>query len=276
MTVNIAADIAHYLETLGEGTVGIDLFVDNVPETPEALIAVCDTGGKASAVAEAPDTWRDIAVKLRALTRADGYDAVWRVTEALIRPPGGAFTVGANRYQAQLVQLPAVYEVDAAERYSFACAMTVRRVVDSDDDWLAALADYSQSALGAGWHVYRSWPGGGERPSVTWRLVQVQAQPASSAAVRLSKRYAGQLCGADANDALHASAALVRGLAELGKLPLDAAAHRYLTVVSPSADMPSGDIGGGQVTVTLTRLMRREESASPVISALHMNPTIMT
>jgi len=274
MSLNFAEDIALYLEELAEGTLGVDLFIDEMPASPDGAITVYDDGGE-TFTSESPGAWRVITIKLRSLTRTGGYEAFWRIADALNQPEDGYFTVGANRYIADMQQLPSMREIDAEGRFVFATTLMVRRFVEIHEEWLDVLVAFAQAKLGGDWRSNKLWPGG-ERPHVTWRLAQVKAENANTSLCKVSKTFVGKLYGVDPNDVLHAATALVSDMAAGGKVPLDAGMRRYLSVESATADLPAEDPAGGSITVVLSRLVRQEEETPPIMAGVRMQASIHT
>ncbi|NPV90113.1 MAG: hypothetical protein HPY50_04965 [Firmicutes bacterium] len=280
---NIALDIAQYLDDVGEGTIGADIFAGVLPGTPDNAVAVYDTQGPAPL--EPPNDWRELTLKVRDSSQTDGYDRVWRVLNCLLYPAAGQIVVGDNRYNVQLEQMPSVLETDASGRYVFSFQAAVYGVVDPSavDPWLDALASWAQNILGSGWTMYRTWPGN-RRPSVHWCVTEYEVREKGGAFFEVRKKVSGRVLGSTPNEQAAGTFTLVEKLGGMSKLVLDGFNRRYLTVSQPTAqgslmNYPAASVPevntrqdaltAGKVSVVLSRLTKRPSEEAPLMMAVN-------
>jgi hypothetical protein len=134
----------------------------------------------------------------------------------------------------------------------------------SDDPWLKALAVWTENLLGAGWVVYRNyWPLGYVRPSVLWRLAEVQSEEINRAAYMVRKQFIGHILGATPNQEKNSVNKVVQGLREAIKILLED--KKYLTVSDPRGDFQGDPLNRGQMTITLSRMVIRSREETTLI-----------
>jgi len=139
----------------------------------------------------------------------------------------------------------------------------------ADDSWITALTAWTQSQLADNWRVYSNrWPLGYRRPSVMWRLLEVEALPDTRAAFLVRKRIVGHVIGRTPNEQSAAAMFLAERLQRAVKIPLDLADRRYLTVISPRAALSSDAISTGQLAVTLSRRTLRPSEDVPLMNQI--------
>jgi hypothetical protein len=147
----------------------------------------------------------------------------------------------------------------------------------TDDSWLLALSDWTESLLNEDWQVYTgSWPRDYVRPSILWRLEGFESTEGSRSVFELRKRVLGHVIGRSMKEQTAAVTQLTEGLARAVKLPLDIANRRFLTVVSPVFDLKSDPLTEGQITLTLARKIERENimGDSPFMQEIHFRPIL--
>lgn len=141
-----------------------------------------------------------------------------------------------------------------------------------DDPWLDALTNWTESILGQNWHVYRGlWPLGYRYPSVMWRITDFEVNGMSKACFEVRKRFVGHVLGTTPNEQTEAVLQLVERLQNDIKLPLDIALRKYMTVVTPKADLKADAISNGQISFTLTRRVSRPTEEAPLMAGMHFN-----
>lgn len=265
----IAQEIAQYLQTMGEGTLNTNIFVDIQPDVPDDVLTVFDKGGVASL--DPPENWRELYIQVRGVDYQNGYDRIWRILNLILRPVTGLMEVGTNKYTAQLQELPLMSGKDPQNRYTFGFRVITRSISDVSvvDEWLDALANWTGTIL-AGWTVYKTWQGN-KRPSVTWRLSTMQVVEKSKAVFEVRKKFIGEVLGNTSGELLFGATKLVQELGNVIKPTLDGANKRYLTVSSPVVDLRADALTAGQVSVVLSRLTGRPVEEAPLMAAVHHN-----
>lgn len=134
------------------------------------------------------------------------------------------------------------------------------------DPWLEALAEWTESKLGAGWTVYRNiFPSGYTRPAVIWILTGINVQPKSRAVFDVDKSFLGIVLGGAPNQQVGAAVSLVEGLYSDIKIPLDIVNRRYLTAGSLTSDIRPDAITVAHVRVDLSRVTARPTEDVPYI-----------
>ncbi|MGG4130251.1 hypothetical protein ABEW19_18440 [Paenibacillus illinoisensis] len=139
------------------------------------------------------------------------------------------------------------------------------------DSWMAALQDWTQSALGSEWSVYADvWPGGYETPSVLWRLTGYSSAAAGTSALEIRKQLTGHVAAAGEGVTRHTVTRLVEQLAVQPRIALAKTEDtRYLTVEEASADMQADAYLNGQIRLTLQQRIRRPGTDVPLIREIH-------
>ncbi|BBI31450.1 hypothetical protein KCTCHS21_08490 [Cohnella abietis] len=156
-------------------------------------------------------------------------------------------------------------------RFSVMAARSYEGTVAVEDDtWLVALTNWSSVVLGNEWHVYRErWPLDYIRPSVLWRLENIEASAGNRAAFELKKRIVGHVIGRTLNEQTTKTLELVHRLNSSTKIPLDLPNRRYLTLLNPIADLELDSITEGQISLTLTRKIERPVEESPLMQQIN-------
>lgn len=263
--IDIALEVAQYLQSKGEGTVQTNLFVDSMPDLPDDCSVVYDFGGNNDT--EPPEDSRELLIQVRTSGHESGYQKIWRMLNYILYPEGDFFQVGENLYHAELMGIPTIFDRDTSQRYLFTFQVSVQRVVTDEaaDPWLEALSLWTETTL-PGWTVYRTWPGN-KRPSVTWKISTMEISEQGRGVFRVTKRLIGQIKGNAPNQQNNASLKLVEELANSIKLTLDAVQKRYLIISGLSASQPKeGSITAGQVNLTLSRLTNRPSEEAPLMA----------
>lgn len=264
--INIAYEVAQYLEEKEEGSLGTDLFVDSLPDQPDNCVVVYDFGGNSDT--EPPESLRELTIQVRSLGHSDGYQKIWSIMSHILYPDDDFFQVGYNLYHAELKGIPTVFDRDSSDRFLYAFQLVVQRVNsdDSTDTWLEALASWSEAVLGATWTVYRSWTGN-KRPSVTWRVTGVDLSDRGRGTYLLTKRITGQVKGKGPNQQMSASLLLAEKLCIAVKLLLNEQSKSYLTVKNPSAGQTKNDsLTMGQISLSLSKVVSRTFEGGPLMA----------
>ncbi|MCY9670304.1 minor capsid protein [Paenibacillus alginolyticus] len=262
--INMANQLALYLQSEGAGTLGNDLFVDDVPQTPDEAIWLTHVGGNAEFKLDAPSCWRKLSLHVRSATSAGAQDRIWSAINKLLDPDNGVIEVDRHNYTVQITTLPAVMGKDAEGRYIIKSVLILRQVKPVLETWLKAITVFTEAALGSQWHVYRGF-NGTCRPSVSWQCLSVQSASESRGACQLTKEFVGQIAARSANEYQLAAQILLLGLAEQAKLPMGGAGSRWLTVINSSTTIRSGDLSTGILTVTITGAASAPQGTLPLI-----------
>ncbi|WP_139787111.1 hypothetical protein [Cohnella massiliensis] len=217
--------------------------------------------------------------------KAAGFDAVDRLAESVIRSldertmtdpdTGDAFfcryigTIGRDRVDGERQTLSRIlrFAVDAVQ--PAALAETV-----PDDPWLEAIAAWTRALLGGSWQVcLNEWPSSYLRPAVLWRLGGMETGPGNAAALVVRKRLVGHVAGRTDNEEREAAALLASSLKLDGKVVLSAADRRWLAVEESGIDFGADPIAEGQLTVALSRRVKRESFAedAPLMREVFFN-----
>lgn len=125
-------EVGDYLSTGGLGTVGVDLFLGYMPETPDAVLALYETGGLGPVRAMRSSPGQPVAERprLQVVARAAEHDyaaARLKVQQAYAKLEGaGDLTLGGVRYLwIGAVQSPFLMGRDSQGRVMVACNFDV-------------------------------------------------------------------------------------------------------------------------------------------------------
>jgi hypothetical protein len=145
----------------------------------------------------------------------------------------------------------------------------------ADDPWLDALAEWTESAMGSPWMVYRNvWPLGHSRPSVMWRIAGMEVQQHGRGMFAVRKKFTGHIFGTTPNEQVAGVLKITQELGNAFKLALDLDNKRYLTVIDPMANLKAEALTGGQITVTLSRLTMRPAVEVPYMAKVQVSGVI--
>ena len=119
-------EIGSYLASGGVGTLGTDLFLGQLPDSPDAAVVVFETGGMGSVHTMSTGPGNAIAERPRVqvVARAATYSAARTKAHDVFLLLDGlrARTLGSTRYLwGQGVQSPFLLERDQANRTKIAC-----------------------------------------------------------------------------------------------------------------------------------------------------------
>lgn len=267
-----ASDIASYLQTVGEGTIGQDLFIDVLPEDPVNALAIYDIGGQ-GLIEEPPELWREIFIQVRNSDHEPGSTKIWSVLNYLLYPATTYITVGSNLYTAELKEIPTIHDRDRNGNYLFGFSVILRKAVDVQDAWMNALANWSSQVLGVGWTVYKTF-GGNRKPSITWELESFRVINDNAAWFVLEKRFSAKIVSDDPNEQISGTTLLVERLVSDLKILLDEPAKKYLRVVSTEGDLGVVGAHTGRISVTLSARTSRPTTDVPVISKINLDPDV--
>lgn len=265
--INMTNQLALYLQSEGVGTLGSDMFVDGVPQTPDEAIWLSHVGGSAEFKLDAPGSWRKLSLNVRSKTPVGAQDRIWSAINKLLDPDDGVIEVDEQTYTVQITALPAVQDKDEAGRCLMISVLILRQVKPVLETWLKAISVFTEAALGSQWRVYRGF-NGTCRPSVSWQCLSVQSASASRGASQLTKQFVGQIAARSANEYQLAAQLLLLRLAEQVILPMGVVGGRWLTVINSSTTMRSGDLSTGILTVTLTGAAAAPQGTLPLMASV--------
>ncbi|MDR6553857.1 minor capsid protein [Paenibacillus qinlingensis] len=271
--INLADQLVQYLHANDEGTIGVDLFIDSLPTTPDEVIWFTHLGGSAEFKLDVPESWRKLSLQTRSVTSAGANERIWRVITKLLEPDDGVIEVGNKLYTVQITSLPALQDKDANGRYVMKSVLILRQVQPVTESWLGAISQFTEALLGPQWHVYRGF-NGTCRPAVSWQCTSWQSATASQSTAQLTKQYVGQIAARSASEYQLAAQVLLVGLAEQVKLPVTGTEGRWLTVVNSTIAMRLGDLSTGVLTLTLKGAIAAPQSTLPLMAAVRTETQI--
>lgn len=264
---NMAKQLALYLQGKGEGVLGTDLFVDIESQNINEAVTICHVGGSAGSRLDAPGSWRKLSLLARSANPEGAQERIWCIIGRLLEPEGGVIDMDGGLYTAQITALPAVQPSDAEGRCSMKAILLLKQVKPVTESWLEAISQYTESALGVQWRVYRGF-NGTCRPAVSWQCTGWHSAAVSRGAPQLSKQFVGQIAARSASEYQLAAQLLMLGLAEQAKLPLGGIGGRWLTVLAAQAATRSGDLSTGVMTVTLTGASAAQQVSIPLMTGV--------
>lgn len=147
----------------------------------------------------------------------------------------------------------------------------------TNDDWLTAIAAWTQDLLGKDWSVYSgAWPLQPSVPAVMWRVSEMGITPKGTSSFEIQKRLTAFIQGVDSDQEHAALLQLLEALGTSTRLPLNQADRRYLTVSEPkvntkvTADGYTNQ-GEGPLTVTLSGRTSRQPAGTegPLMQFVH-------
>ncbi|MBP1967092.1 minor capsid protein [Paenibacillus aceris] len=162
---NMAKQLALYLQGKGEGALGTDLFVDSESPSMNEAVTICHVGGGAESRLDAPGSWRKLSLLARSASPEGAQERIWRIIARLLEPEGGVIDMDGGLYTVHITALPAVQPLDAEGRCSMRAVLLLKQVKPVVESWLEAISQYTQSALGGQWRVYRGFNGTAARRS---------------------------------------------------------------------------------------------------------------
>ncbi len=112
-------EVALYLQSLGQGTFGVNLSLGWEPPSPDSSLTLYDTGGYPSESA-LPDLRRTLQVRVRDRDYPAGHARIWAAFNALDRPENRVLvTPGGSRLRCRALQPPRAIGQDANGRWLF-------------------------------------------------------------------------------------------------------------------------------------------------------------
>lgn len=118
-------DIAQIIEAKGIGTIGTDVFLGQLPPSPDAVVALFPTGGFAHD-RPLPDVRMTAQVLVRDKSYQEGYERIWRIFNTL-DGGGNRFLLAPSgrKMVAQAMQPPLFLERDGNNRSIFVFNVSV-------------------------------------------------------------------------------------------------------------------------------------------------------
>lgn len=148
------------------------------------------------------------------------------------------------------------------------------------DPWLRAVGEWSLQALNGPdlrfadewvrinktpWRVYPYYPLGEPEGSMYWQIADSEVEECGNVLYTVRKKLMGRFFARD-DLAMQAAVKLTQMLATAYKIPLDAAARKYLTVQQNGLDMKRG--GAVQIAVTFRRNTQKPIEEFPLIQSV--------
>lgn len=150
----------------------------------------------------------------------------------------------------------------------------VPETVESDQ-WIEALAQWTEALLGPEWSVYRNaWPSGYRRPCVLWRLVAYEPVPISRAVFEMRKQVAGHVVGRTPNETTQTVLRIVEELTRTIKVPIDVTTKRYMLVQDLRANHEVDALVREQITLIVSRRTMSLVEEAPLMRAVHFQQAV--
>lgn len=113
-------DVATYLQAQGVGAVGTNIFWGQLPDSPDACIALYETGGF-QPPAELPEAEPTIQIRARAASYTAAQTTIWAAFNALFPKTTDSKTLAVNSrmVHVQALQSPASIGKDQKGRAEF-------------------------------------------------------------------------------------------------------------------------------------------------------------
>lgn len=160
-----------------------------------------------------------------------------------------------------------LYDKDTTT-YHLVARYRVKAILDTyiNDEWVEAVAKWSQEKL-PDWAVHSSiWPMVRSRPCILWRVVDLAIkQNGGRGCFTVSKKLTAHIIGKTPNEQLLTSVKLAEEMGNAYKLPLDIAKRLYVTVDSVELNTEVNPLTRGQLTVTVSTKMARPMDNVPLI-----------
>lgn len=130
----------------------------------------------------------------------------------------------------------------------------------ANDPWIDALAKWTEDILGEDWKVYKNaWPLGYVRPSVMWRITNIDTAEKARGMFELRKKIAGHVIGRTKNEEMAATVMIVQEMMNAIKIPISEAGRWYMTVNKPAIDYRADAVTAGQISVVMSRFTGRPQ-----------------
>lgn len=123
-------DLALYLIGKGAGTsLGTDVFLSQLPDIPDACLALYDTGGMGR-YAGTSDFRRTVKVIVRDPSLAAASARTWAILRELDGPDGVVLSVNGRKMATRAIQAPFLIERDSRNRAIMAVNLMVNTTGD--------------------------------------------------------------------------------------------------------------------------------------------------
>jgi hypothetical protein len=122
-------EIATYLQTAGCGTVGVDLFLGDLPDTPETCVALVEYGGLPPQRTFGAVAWEQqrVQIWIRSATYLTAREWAERIYRALLAIANT--TLSGTLYFSAVPTPPAILERDEHERPILAIRVRVTKAL---------------------------------------------------------------------------------------------------------------------------------------------------
>lgn len=150
----------------------------------------------------------------------------------------------------------------------------------TNDPWMTELARWSLAVLGPEWKVYSGmWPADAAAPALMWRMISMDVRALGPSSYEVQKRMTAFILAEDADREHAAVLRLLEALGAAVKIPLDAAAKRYLRVADPKMSLlPEGTAESspvqGPLTVTLLSRTSKPVAEAPLMRSVFYQSTM--
>lgn len=137
----------------------------------------------------------------------------------------------------------------------------------NDDPWIEAVSQWTSELLGSEYSVYKNrWPLGYKRPSVMWRLAEMNVTGQGMAIFDVRKKIVGHVLTRTSNEDIAIMTKIIEGLGNAIKIPLNRAERRYMTVSLPQVDFYADAMRTGQILLYLNRKTARPIEEVPLMA----------
>lgn len=134
------------------------------------------------------------------------------------------------------------------------------------DAWLTALGEWTIQELGSEWNAYaQMWPLGYRRPSVLWRLGNIEVQTKTRGMFEVRKKIVGHVLGSTPNEEVAGVLRIIEGIGRDIKILLDESSRKYMTASEIKGDYQSDALTRGQITFVLSRMTARPTEEAPLM-----------
>lgn len=214
----------------------------------------------------------------------DGFEAVDALADAVIAALDGQLLTTVDDNQTFVCRYVGSVNGDALNEEKNALTRGLRFSASGlplggtpgsiqEDNWLAALHNWSADWLGSNWAVYLDvWPADFQKPALLWRVAHLSLNDGGLGAYEIRKRIVGHFVGLNRQQELAAVIGLFGRLRSGIKLPLDTEEEAWLKVVDVEADMQADSLTTGQATITLSRRESPASSLAPLMQQISIYP----
>ncbi|MGM1048671.1 MAG: hypothetical protein ACQEXX_21365 [Bacillota bacterium] len=143
------------------------------------------------------------------------------------------------------------------------------------DEWLGALAAWTEDLLGDPWRIYHTaWPVGRDDYAILWRMTGCETKSAGASKVEVRKSFIGHVASPVLGSEQLAIVKLVEALGSKVQLLLDFEDRRYVSVVDVSSNLQAEPILDGQLKLTLMKRQMQPAEEAALIRHVNIHPIL--